>query len=139
MSIISALRSYLENYTGLASGAPVWVDYIGATPTEYSVVPIAGNKIVEQYIDGSSLREYPFAFRSVESTAADLERLENSGFFEAFADWLEVQTDTGALPALGSGQTPELIEATGWGYLYEEGNSDTGIYQIQCRLLYKQE
>ncbi len=139
MSIISAIRSYLKDYTGLASGAPVWVDYLGAIPTEYSVVPLAGNKIVEQYVDGSSLREYPFAFRSVESTAADLERLENNGFFEAFADWLESQTEAGNFPTLDSGQTPELIEATGWGYLYEQGNSDTGIYQIQCRLLYKQE
>ncbi len=139
MSIISALRSYLKNYTGLALGAPVWVNYLGAVPTEYTVNPLPGNRIVEQYVDGSSLREYPFAFQSVESTAADLERLENSGFFEAFADWLESQTELGNLPVLDSGQTPERIEATGWGYLYEQGNSDTGIYQIQCRLVYEQE
>jgi len=139
MSIISALRSYLKNYTGLAAGAPVWVNYLGAVPTEYTVNPLPGNRIVEQYVDGSSLREYPFAFQSVESTAADLERLENSGFFEAFADWLESQTELGNLPVLDSGQTPERIEATGWGYLYEQGNSDTGIYQIQCRLVYEQE
>lgn len=139
MSIISALRSYLKNYTGLALGAPVWVNYLGAVPTEYTVNPLPGNRIVEQYVDGSSLREYPFAFQSVESTAADLERLENSGFFEAFADWLESQTELGNLPVLDSGQTPERIEATGWGYLYEQGNSDTGVYQIQCRLVYEQE
>lgn len=139
MSIINGLRTYLATYSGLKSGAPLWVDYLGSDPTQYAVVPLAGGKIVESYIDGSSLREFPFAFQSMESTADDLERLENNGFFETFADWLETQTEAGTFPTLSTGQTPELIEATGWGYLYEQGNSDTGIYQIQCRLVYKQE
>ncbi len=139
MTLISAIKTYLATYTGLASGAPIWVDYLGTTPTEYSVAPLAGSKIIEEYIDGSSLREYPFAFRSVESTADDLERLESNGFYEAFADWLESQTKAGVLPSLETGKTPELIEALGWGYLFEQGNSETGIYQVQCRLVYKQE
>lgn len=139
MTLISAIRTYLKTYSGLGATAPVWIDYLGTTPTEYSVAPLAGSVIVEEYIDGSSLREYPFAFRSVESTADDLARLENNGFFEAFADWLETQTEAGVLPTLGTGQTPELIEALGWGYLFEQGNSETGVYQVQCRLVYKQE
>lgn len=139
MSIISALKTYIATYTGLKTGAPLWVDYLGSTHTQYAVIPLAGGKIVESYIDGSSTREYPFALQSMESTADDLERLENAGFVEAFADWLDEQTEAGTLPTLGTGQTPELIEATGWGYLYEQGNSDTGVYQIQCRLVYKQE
>ena len=139
MTLIDAIRTYLKTYSGLEAVAPVWVDYLGTTPTEYSVAPLAGSVIVEEYIDGSSLREYPFAFRSVESTADDLARLENIGFFEAFADWLESQTEAGVLPTLGTGQTPELIEALGWGYLFEQGNSETGVYQVQCRLVYKQE
>lgn len=139
MSIISAIRTYLGTYTGLTAGSPIWVDYMGPTPTEYSVSPLAGSRIVETYIDGSSTREYPFAFHSMESTAADLERLDNSGFFESFADWLDSQTEAGVLPTLGAGKTAEVIEALGWGFLYEQGNSETGIYQVQCRLQYKQE
>lgn len=139
MSLISAVRTYLVSYTGLKSGAPVWVDHLGAEPTEYSVLPVAGSRILESYIDGGSLRSFPFAFRSMESTADDLERLENSGFFEAFAEWLESQSNAGVLPTLDSGKTPEKIEALGWGFLYEEGVSDTGIYQVQCRLVYMQD
>lgn len=139
MTLIGAIRTYLSTYTGISSTAPIWVDYLGNTPTEYSVVPLGGSIIVEQYIDGSSLREYPFAFRSIESTADDLERLENDGFYEAFAEWLDTQTETGVLPTLGTGQTSELIEALGWGYLTEQGNSETGVYQVQCRLVYTQE
>ena len=139
MSIISAIQTYIKTYTGIPSTAPVWVDYVGSKPTEYSISPLPGGKIVEEYIDGSSLREFPFAFMSSERTSDDMERMENSGFYETFAEWLETQTEAGALPSLGAGKTAELIEATGWGYLYQEGNSETGIYQIQCRLQYVQE
>lgn len=139
MSIISSVRTYLATYTGLKTGAPLWVDFLGNKPSEYAVIPLAGGKVIETYLSGKSLREYPFAFQSMESTADDLERLENSGFFETFADWLETQTEAGTLPTLGTGQTTEIIEALGWGYLYEQGNSDTGVYQIQCRIVYGQD
>lgn len=138
MSVISAVRTYLAGYSGLKTGAPLWVDYLGSDPTQYAVIPLAGTKIVESYINGSSLRVFPFAVQSMESTADDLERLDNNGFFETFSDWLESQTAAGLLPTLSAGKTPELIEATGWGFLYEIGVSDTGIYQVQCRLVYKQ-
>ena len=139
MSIISSVRTYLATYTGLKTGAPLWVDYLGNNPSEYAVIPLAGGKVIETYLSGKSLREFPFAFQSMESTADDLGRLENSGFFETFSDWLETQSEAGTLPTLAAGQTPELIEATGWGYLYQQGNSDTGVYQIQCRLVYQQD
>lgn len=138
MSIIQALRAYLAAYAGLESGAPLWVDHLGSRPTEYAIVPIAGGKILERYLDGGSVREYHFAFRSTESTADDLERMENSGFYESLADWLEEQTEAGDLPDLGDGKTAKVIEAVGWAYIYEQGQSDTGIYQIQCRLEYEQ-
>jgi len=50
MSIISALKTYIKTYTGLKTGAPVWVDYIGPNPTEYAIIPLPGSKIIEQYI-----------------------------------------------------------------------------------------
>lgn len=139
MSIIAAVRSYLATYSELEDGAPVWVDFLGPQATEYAVVPLAGEKVVDRYLNGGSLREFPFAFRSMESTADDLERLENAGFYEAFSDWLESQTLAETLPDLGVKKTAVAIEATGWAYLYEEGKSDTAIYQINCRLEYEQE
>jgi len=139
MSVIAAVRTYLASYSGLKTGAPLWVDYLGAANTEYAIIPLPGEKIVERYINGGSKREFPFAFQSMESTADDLERLENNGFYEAFADWLENQTGSGVLPTLASGKMAERIEAMGWGYLFEQGESSTGVYQIQCRLTYEQQ
>ena len=139
MTIIESIRTYIATYSGLASGKPLWVDYLGQTPTEYSISPLAGGRIVETYVNNSTLREFPFAFSSMESTADNLERLENIGFYEAFADWLETQTNAGTLPTLASGKTAEKIEALGWAYLYQPGDSGTGIYQIQCKLTYQQQ
>lgn len=140
MSIISALRTYMATYPALASGALLLVDRLGETPIQYAIIPQAGDRVVEAYIDGSSTREFPFLFRSMESTADDLERIETSGFYEALADWFEAQTEAGVFTSLslGTGKTPEKIEADGWGYLYEEGQSATGVYQIRCRLTYGQ-
>ncbi len=138
MSILSAIRTYLLTYSALKDSAPLWVDHLGSDPTQYAIFPLGGQKIAESYIDGGSLREYPFAFQSMERTADDIERLENSGFYETFADWLDSQSEAGTLPTLGSGQTPVSIQATGWGVLFEQGRSDTGVYQIQCKLVYEQ-
>ena len=84
------------------------------------------------------MREFPFAFRSTESTAEDLARLENLGFYEAFAEWLREQSENEFFPEMDEGQTPTKIYATGWDYLFQQGDSQTGIYQIQCKLEYEQ-
>lgn len=138
MSVIESVQDYLKSYSDLKSGAPVWVDFLSNTPVEYSIQPLPGERILESYINGSSLRAFFFAFQSMESTADDLERLGTQGFYETFADWLEEQTEIENLPTLDAGKEAESIGATGWGYLFQQGDSQTGVYQIQCRLVYKQ-
>lgn len=139
MSIIAALRTYLAGYAGLKTGAPLWVDYLGEITPGYSIMPLPGNKIIEQYINGGSLREFPFAFQSMESTADDLARIDATEFYEALGAWFETQTAAGTLPTLGAKQTAQLIETTNQGYLFDSGDSGTGIYQVQCRLIYSQQ
>jgi hypothetical protein len=138
MTVIAAVKTYIATYSLLKTGAPLWVNHLGPDPTQYAIIPLPGSKIVEWYISGSSKRSFSFAFQSMESTADELERLENLGFYELFADWLESQTIAGVFPTLASGKTPDSIEALGWAFLYEQGQSDTGIYQIQCKLMYDQ-
>jgi len=138
MSLLSNIKTYISGYSHLATGAPLWVDYLGSQPTGYAIIPLPGTKVVETYLDGSSLREYPFAFQSMELTADEAERLDNNGFYEAFADWLESQSYSGTLPTLASGKTAVSIEALGWAFIYESGESQTAIYRIQCKLTYEQ-
>lgn len=138
MSIIESVRNYLLTYSGMAD-ALIHVDALGSTPIEYAVIPLPGDRILEEYLDGKSQREYPFLIQSVFSTADEAERIENSGFYEALADWLESQTEAGNLPVMEAGKTAESIEAVSWGFVYEQGESGTGIYQITCKLVYEQE
>lgn len=138
MSIISAVQTYIKTYTELEANAPVWVDYLGKEPTQYAISPLPGPRIVETYLDRSTLREFPFAFEAAVSNADDAIRLENLGFFEAFAHWLDTQTEAGTLPSLGTGKTAEKIEALGLGYPFDEGESGTSVYQIQCKLTYSE-
>jgi hypothetical protein len=138
MSMIESVRTYIKDYTALGDNAPVWVAYLGVSAGQYDVLPVAGGKVIETYINDTRLCEYPFAFRGMESTADELARLENYGLFEAFSEWLDQQTMADDLPTLDGGKTAEAIEATGWGYLFQEGQSATGVYQILCRLIYKE-
>jgi hypothetical protein len=136
---IEAIQTYIETYAGLESGAPVWVDMLGKEPTGYAIVASPGQRVIETYLNGSKLMEFPFIFQMVESTMDDPARLANIGFFEAFAEWLDSQTEAGTLPTLASGKTAESIEATIGGYLAETSESGTGIYQITCKLTYTQD
>lgn len=137
MSIIQSLLTYLKTYPNLVVNGNVLVDHLGLIPTEYSIVQLPGDKIIENYINGSSLRVYPFAFQSIEYKLEDLERINTLEFYETLSAWFETQTDAGILPTLATGKTAESIEALQWGFLSHE-NQTTGIYQVQCRLTYKQ-
>ncbi len=66
--------------------------------------------------------------------------IDNSGFNENFAEWLEEETEKGNLPVLGAGKTAIKIEAMSSGYLFDiSGDLSNARYQIQCRLIYDQE
>src|SRR3989304_9030408 len=110
-TIVSAIIDFLDNYTGLATDPPMWVNYLGIGGVQYTVVPLAGERTVETYITGATVREFPFAFQSVESTADQLARLESIGFYEAFSEWLDQQTIDGVLPTLDAGKTAVEISA----------------------------
>ena len=138
MSVIASLRTYFLTCPALATGALLLVDHLGETPIQYALIPTAGEKVLETHVDDSSVRAMPFLFRSMESTADDLERIETAGFYETLGDWLESQTRARTLPSLGAGKLAESIAAANWGYLFEEGVSSTGIYQISCVLTYRQ-
>lgn len=138
MSLISSLKTYIATYGGLETGAPLLIDVLGKEPKQYAIVPVPGARIVESYVDGGSKREYPFAIQSMEANGDDPTRQAINEFYESLADWFESQTLAGTLPTLGAGKTATDIEALGWGFLSEFGESGAGIYQIQARLTYEQ-
>lgn len=137
MSIIESLKTFIATCPHLNALADLSVDSLGTNVVNYSIDPLPGARVVETDILGNKTREYPFAFTSREITVDDLARINNNGFFEIFAEWLEDQTDNNNLPDLGTKKEAESIEATSWGYLYQRDENDqTGIYQIICKLTY---
>lgn len=136
-TMIGALREYFLACP-LTGDSRLGVDYLPEQGVAYSIDATPATEVLQQYVGGSSLRQYLFVFRSVNDYGPDaLQNLANSGFFERLAAWMERQTKARALPDLGPGRTARRLEAMSTGYLFTAG-PDTGKYQIQCRLVYFQ-
>lgn len=135
--IIDSIRKFIlqcPHLDELAKG--VNVDYLDEDITSYSIEEAPTNPIVKRYIDGSSERQFEFIFASRESYGPEaLQNIENSGFYEHFADWIEEKNKEGELPALERGLQARKIECTSTGYAFQT-DEDRARYQIQLRLTY---
>lgn len=136
-NLIESIRKYILLCPLLNDGR-VNVDYIG-TDMGYSIDPLPCAPIVQRYTDGGAKKQFQFAFTSQEEYDQDTRiNIENSGFFQAFDEWLEEQQFKGEFPELEAGKIPVLIETLNSGYLYDV-NGVNAKYRIECRLIYVQE
>lgn len=134
--IIDSIRKYFLKCPLLDELARLNVDYLGVEPVEYTIDSQPTTPIIKQYTDGGALKQYTFVFGSREYYGADvLQNIENSGFFERFAAWVEEQSKQGNLPELENGKKAISMEVLTSGYLFS-ANEDNARYQIQCRLIY---
>ena len=140
MSVIEPLREFIMTCPLLEEGSPFWVNWLNTdSPIQYAIVPLPGMRIMESYIDGSTIREFPFAVRSSRNTQDDLLRLESSAFFEELAEWFEQQSADENFPTLDEGKQSRDLRVDSWGNLMEEGSTNVGIYQLNGTLTYYQE
>ena len=137
-TIIEALRTYINNCSYLdADSGEVSINYMSSDPIQYGIFPLPGEKLIEKYIVSGGIFEYPFALRVNASNTDDYALLETQGFFEEFSAWLEENNDSGTFPALPTGKTAIKVEAQSNGYLIEQGESGTSIYEVPCTLIYE--
>ena len=116
---------------------PLYLDFIGKDRGNFSIFPLAGASVVEEYLSGSRMEEYTFAIASRFSTADDRARRENSAFSERIEAWMRKVTAEGGFPDMGEHRYADKLEALGRGIMIEENsNLQRGQYQIQCRLVY---
>ena len=134
MSDIKAVQDFLLSYQSLEDDRPVWVEMLGEDPLSYTVFLVPG-KQVEEDIIGNKTVTYPFGFGAVE-VIADNSALLAAEFYEAFADWLDEQTESGNLPTLDTGKTAISIEALDTATIIERAEK-TGVFQILCKLVYE--
>lgn len=137
--IIKALRNYIRTCPHLDTfnnAIKVNVNYLEADTDTYSIEEVPINPIVKKYVNGDSIRQYAFIFTSREPYGADVfQNIDNSGFYEKFADWVETQDDNEILPLLDNGLEPLSVEVTSTGYAFAV-TDDTAQFQIQLRLKY---
>lgn len=137
--IIKALRDYIRNCPHLDTfnnAIRVNVNYLEPEADTYSIEEVPIEPILKKYVNGDSIRQYAFIFTSREPYGIDvLQNIDNSGFYEKFADWIENQNDNERLPLLDNGLEPLEIKVTSTGYAFAV-TEDTAQFQIQLRLKY---
>jgi hypothetical protein len=138
MSILEAIKTYMLTFPLLKDDALFLSDHSSGDIVQYSIIQIPGTRVLEEDLLGNESCQYTFAFQSIESTMDELARFANASFYDELETWLKSQSAQNILPAMESSQHPEKIETLSWGYLMQE-QTGTGVYQVQCRLLYTQD
>lgn len=141
MTIIESVTRFIMQCPILDELARVNVDFLPNDPGTYSIEEVPTETVRKQYLDGSSERQFLFTFAARLNYSDEVRNnIDNSGFFEDFAEWLENCTENENLPAMRDGLTPFKIEAISSGYMFDiSGDLSNSRYQIQCRLIYDKE
>ena len=137
--IIKVLRDYIRTCPHLDTfnnAIKVNVNYLEPDTDTYSIEEVPIEPILKRYVNGDSIRQYAFIFTSREPYGVDvLQNIDNSGFYEKFADWIEENNNNEIFPLLDNGLEPLEIKVTSTGYAFAV-TEDTAQYQINLRLKY---
>ena len=141
MTIVESVKDFILTCPLLDDLKRLNIDFLPEDPDTYSIEGIPAPEIITKYLDGSTERQFVFVFAARFFYSEEVRNnIENSGFYEKFAEWLEEQTEADNLPVLDGGRTASKIEAMSSGYLYDiAGDLTNARYQIQCRLIYDKE
>lgn len=131
--MIEKIRQYLIDNDIIDENCRINVDFLGEEPTEFAIVPIPVDPILEKYIDGSSLRQYQFQLISVNSYGADvIQNMENSSYYEKLYSLIEDNNSNEILPNVDGIYS---IECLNNGSILDAG-TNTARYAIQMRITY---
>ena len=128
-SIIKGLTDYFMKCPLLKDGV-FRVDALGNEAVEYTIETGVVSPVIQEYLDGSSIRQYKFTFGSREYYSLD--RLEN------ICNWIESQSKAGVLPEMPEKCEAEKLIVDAPGYMFD-ATMTTARYQIQLTLQYFKE
>jgi len=137
MKIIEAVRKYISELDCMSTfDSAINVNYLGGEVDSFSIEEVPTNPIVKRYIGGSSIRQFQFVFCSREPYGVEiLQNIENSNFYEDFANEIEEKNDKEILPILENGLEPGSIEVISTAYTVDV-TEDTALYQINLNFKY---
>ena len=115
------------------------VDALGDKGVEYTIETGIFTPVVRTYVNGDTERIYQFNFGSREFYSLDrLQNIENSAFYEKFAEWVEEQDRNENYPEMPEKCYPRSLTVLSPGYLFD-GSMKNARYQIQLQLEYYKE
>lgn len=138
-TMLQGLRDYFLTCPLLADGK-IQVNSLPeeTQELEYSITPSPDRQVLKQYINGDSRRQLSFLIHTVEAYSSDfLASLDRCGLFEQLEEWVEEKNNALVLPSLPGGKEAEWIEVQSTLHPINQ-DTQTGSYQIQCRLIYRQ-
>ena len=137
MKIIESIRNYIGSLNCMtAFENAINANFLDGEIDSFSIEEIPCNPIVNKYLDGSSKRQFQFAFCSREPYGQEIiQQIENSTFYEDFAEEIEVKNNQGILPIGVNGIEPIGIEITSSAYVVAT-EEDTAMYQINLNFKY---
>ena len=134
MNIIESIREYIRDLDCMAT-FEINVNYLDGENDSFSIEEVPCNPIIKKYLDGSTLRQYQFVFCGREPYGAEiLQNIENSTFYEDFANEIEEKNNNDVLPTL-EGMEATSLEITSNAYTVSV-TEDTAMYQINLNLKY---
>lgn len=137
-SMIAAVAEYFMACPLLKDGV-FRVDALSGNTIEYAVETGIFTPVIQQYVDGSSLRQYQFNFTSREFYSMDrIQNIQNSEFYETLAEWVESQDMAENYPELPEGCEVQSLEVLSSGYIFDTSMKNAR-YQIQLRMTYCKE
>lgn len=139
MSIIEGIKSFIASCPYLTEMAAIYTDYTDSEPDNYGIADYGEGEPVSVYMDGSMVCQHNFALYFRTYTNSDRERIEATGFFEKFSDWLDEQTKKRNLPDLGEGKSAESVRAANAMLYQQDEDGVKGLYQAQFILTYEKE
>ena len=135
MAIVDSIRAWLRQYPELKGRLDV--DFLDEDEDTYSLDTVPGTGIIKRYMDGSTVREYPFVVASRRLYDQNVEQnIDNLEFFEKLSDWVEEKQAVKDLPKMDKGCTALKIEVTSTAYPFVVSEDGKARYQIQMRLEY---
>ena len=134
MRIIEAIRNYISILDCMKTYEnAININYLDSEVDSFSIEEVPCEPVVKHYVDGSSIRQYQFVFCSREPYGAEiLQNIENSTFYEDFANEIEEKNNKGILPSVDGARS---LEVTSTAYTVSV-TEDTSMYQINLNLKY---
>ncbi len=134
--MIDAIKKYLRENKIIDDECRINVDFLGENPTEFSIEKIPVNPIIEEYLDGSTYRQFQFQLVSCNYYGADyIQNLTNSEFYENLYNLIRTNNDKDILPNIDGIDSISCLNNGG----VDVTDINTARYSIQMRITYYKE